>query len=157
METSTDLLAPCGLYCGTCQMYQATETDNLEWLERMRKFLSKLFPFAATATTDDLLCDGCRSGRIGIFCRECAIRDCTEQKGYQGCGECNDFPCIHINQFPVLTSKNAMLRACPIIQEEGAGAFIEAEEQRYRCPTCGQRLYRGARECYHCRSSVDLD
>jgi hypothetical protein len=157
METSTDLLAPCGLYCGMCQMYQATETDNHERLERLRKFMSRLFPIAANATADDLLCDGCRSGRLGIFCRECPIRDCTAQKGYHGCYECRDFPCTHIDQFPVLTGKNVMLRAHPIIQEEGASAFIEAEEQRYHCPICGQRLYRGARECNHCRSLVDLD
>jgi hypothetical protein len=157
MDTSVKLLAPCGLYCGMCVMYQATQANNRDLLERMRKLLSPLFSFAANATADDLLCDGCHSERIGIFCRECAIRDCTSQKSYQGCHECGDFPCDHIDHFPVPTGKKVMQRAHSAIQELGPAAFVEAEEQRYHCPACGQRLYRGARECRQCQTRVDLD
>jgi ssDNA-binding Zn-finger/Zn-ribbon topoisomerase 1 len=85
------------------------------------------------------------------------MRDCTNQKGYQGCYACSDFPCTHIGQFPVSTGKKVMLRAHPAIQKLGPAAFAEAEEQRYRCPTCGQLLHRGARVCQYCQSLVDLD
>jgi hypothetical protein len=157
MVTLPELLAPCGLYCGVCRIHQATQADERAYLQRLAKVYLRRFPEIVPADADDLLCDGCLSSRRSVFCRECSIRDCALQKGYQGCHECRDFPCSHIDEFPLPAGKKVILRAIPYWRDHGTEQWILSEEQRYRCPECGQGLFRGARQCPYCKSAVDVD
>jgi len=84
MEINPKLLAPCGLYCGVCRIRYATEKNDLEYLRRLARIYARRFPEIASSNPDELLCDGCLSTRRFVFCRKCTIRDCTQQKGYQG-------------------------------------------------------------------------
>jgi hypothetical protein len=110
-----------------------------------------------TLTAADLACDGCRSERISWFCRECAIRDCSMEKGFEGCYECGDFPCGLINEFPIPVGKRVIMRAVPYWREHGTVAWVRAEERRYVCPACDGSLYRGARNCPGCGLEVAVD
>jgi hypothetical protein len=157
METHAAYAAPCGLYCGVCRIRYATEENDLEYLRRLARIYARRVPELASASPDALLCDGCLSERRSLFCRECMIRDCTQQKGYQGCHECPDFPCSFIDGFPVPVGKRVILRSVPYWRAHGTEQWIRSEEARYRCPECGHRLFRGAGQCEHCRSAVDVD
>ena len=150
-------IAPCGLYCGVCRIHHATQENNLAYLKRLARIYARRFPEFAGAPAEELLCDGCLSTRRSVFCQECAIRDCTQQKGFEGCHQCPDFPCALIDQFPVPAGKKVMLRAIPYWRTHGTEAWIAAEEARYHCPACGHRLFRGARQCEQCRTSVSID
>lgn len=157
MEIHGEYAAPCGLYCGVCRIRYATEENDVGYLRRLVRIYARRVPDLASASPDALLCDGCLSERRSLFCRECAIRDCTQQKGYQGCHECGDFPCTLVDEFPVPAGKRVILRSIPYWRAQGTEQWIRSEEARYRCPECGHRLFRGARQCEHCKSAVDVD
>jgi hypothetical protein len=157
METHPEHIAPCGLYCGVCRIYHATQEDDRTFLQRLVNIYRRRFPEIAAATADELLCDGCLSARRSVFCRECSIRACTQQKGFEGCHECPGFPCSLIDEFPLPVGRKVILRAIPYWRTHGTEQWILAEEKRYRCPECGQRLFRGARQCRHCKAPVDVD
>jgi hypothetical protein len=156
MDINPEIIPPCGLYCGMCRMYQATQANDYSVLGRLAKIYSRRVPELAPLQAEDLCCDGCRSERKSIFCRNCSIRDCALEKGYLGCHECTDFPCELISEFPIPEGRKVIMRAIPFWSAHGTQAWIAAEEVRYRCPACDHRLYRGARGCPECSAPVDL-
>ena len=162
MKIHPEQLAPCGLYCGVCRLFHATQDDDRTLLERLAKIYARRsptqrLPEIAPLTADDLLCDGCQSKRRSVLCRECSIRECAQEKGHRGCHQCTHFPCSLVDEFPVPVGKKVILRAIPYWREHGTEEWIKAEEKRYECPACGGRLYRGAQRCPHCKSPVEVD
>jgi len=157
MEINPGLLAPCGLYCGVCGVYYATQDENEKFLQKLLKVYQGGIPQLAHLTTEDLRCDGCLSDRVSYFCRVCAIKSCTKEKGYAGCHECAEFPCPHVESFAMPVGKKVILRAIPYWREHGTEKWVRDEESRYACPGCGHRLFRGAKRCNECGISVDLD
>jgi hypothetical protein len=156
-QLNPEHVAPCGLYCGVCRIHHATQENDLAYLKRLLRVYRRRFPEMASLPPDELLCDGCLSARRFPFCQACAIRDCAQQKGLQGCYACADFPCALIDEFPMPVGKRVILRAVPYWRTHGMEAWAVAEEKRYRCPECGHRLFRGARQCERCRAEVDVD
>ena len=150
-------VAPCGLYCGVCRILQATQADDRAYLERLVKIYARRFPEMAGLPPEELLCDGCLSTRRSVLCQQCSIRQCIQIKGYSSCHECADFPCSLIDEFPMPVGKKVILRAIPYWRDHGTEEWIRAEEERYRCPECGGRLFRGARQCPECNMSVNVD
>ena len=157
MEVDQRLVAPCGLYCGVCGMYYATRDNNEKFLNRLLAVYQGKLPGMETVMVDDLKCEGCLSERPSTFCRVCAIKDCTRRESYAGCHECDDFPCEHVDNFPMPGGKKVILRAIPYWRVHGTEQWVEDEEARYVCPACGHRLFRGAKRCNVCKVSVDLD
>ena len=92
-----------------------------------------------------------------MYCRVCPIKSCAEEKGYEGCYQCDDFPCSFIEDFPQPVGKKVMMRAIPQWREMGTEKWVAAEEARYQCPQCGLKLFRGAKRCRECKTPVDLD
>ena len=41
--------------------------------------------------------------------------------------------------------------------EEGTAKWVAEEEERYHCPDCGNKLFRGAKRCNACKIPVDVD
>lgn len=157
MTVNQAFLAPCGLYCGVCGVYFATRDDNEKFLEKLLGVYQEKIPGLEQLTIEDLKCDGCLSERVSYFCRVCAIKDCTQKKGIAGCHECDDFPCAHIDGFPVPVGKRVIQRAIPYWREHGTEKWVADEEARYHCPRCDHMLFRGAKRCNKCKTDVDLD
>ena len=96
---SENLVAVCGLYCGACSIYRATQDENEEKLIDFAQGLS-----AKTGnkyTVDDVRCDGCLSkGQLDLWCRNCQIRVCPELRlGKVRCSDCEKFPCPRLVNF----------------------------------------------------------
>jgi hypothetical protein len=157
MVIKPELVAPCGLYCGVCGVYYATRDNNLKFLEKLVNVYKSNIPGMDSLKPEDLLCDGCLSDRKSIFCRICAIRECVQQKGYEGCNECDIFPCRQIDEFPMPVGKKVILRTVPYWRQQGTQKWIEDEEARYHCPDCSNKIFRGAKRCNKCGISLDLD
>ena len=149
MEINKEWLAPCGLYCGVCGIMIAHRDNN-------QKFKERLSTVYGTAV-EDIQCEGCLSSRPFTYCRVCPIKSCNVERGYEGCHQCDDFPCDHINNFLMPVGKKVMLRAIPQWREMGTEKWVEAEEKRYLCPHCGNQLFRGAKRCRSCKEAVDQD
>ncbi|MBW2322735.1 MAG: DUF3795 domain-containing protein [Deltaproteobacteria bacterium] len=135
MTVNQELLAPCGLYCGVCGVYIATNDENQKFKER----LSTVY----NLPPDQIKCQGCLSDERFVYCRVCSIRTCALEKKYEGCHQCHDFPCELIDAFPLPVGKKVIFRTIPAWRELGAQKWVEQEEKRYYCPHCGYRLFRG--------------
>lgn len=150
MEVDRKLLAPCGLYCGVCAILIAHRDNN-------EKFKERLVNVYGLKSTDEVRCEGCLSDDLFLYCQVCAIRNCCEEKGIEGCHQCDEFPCQFIDEFPMPVGKKVMMRAVPAWRELGTEKWVEEEERRYHCPQCGYSLFRGAKRCRDCGSEVDVD
>jgi hypothetical protein len=149
MANKMDLAAPCGLYCGVCSIYVAHRDDNLKFKERLTTVYN--------VGVEDIRCKGCLSDEPFVYCKTCEIKSCVAGKGLEGCHQCGEFPCRHIDDFPIAVGKKVILRSIPAWKELGTDRWMEEEEKRYDCPHCGYKLFRGAKRCRGCQQEVDVD
>lgn len=149
MKERNELAAPCGLYCGVCAIYVADRDGN-------DRFKEKLAPVYGVSV-DQVRCHGCLSDEPFVYCQVCPIKSCVVEKNYEGCHQCDDFPCGHIEEFPIPVAKKVILRSIPAWKELGTERWMQEEEKRYRCPHCDYALFRGAQRCRSCKEPVDLD
>jgi len=163
MTINPDFASPCGLYCGVCAIYIAHRDNNIKLKEGLVRLYKGgtpgkgTLPNSESLSTEDIRCGGCLSDDLFMHCRQCEIRACTTRKGYTGCHQCDEFPCQHINHFPMAVGKKVILRAVPYRREVGTEKWIQDEEARYICPECGNKVFRGAVKCNQCKAKLDLD
>ncbi len=163
MAVNQELMGPCGLYCGVCAIYIADRDNNLKLKERLVTLYKGgipgkgVLPGSEHLTVEDIHCRGCNSDDVFVYCRRCPIRDCTRAKRYEGCHQCDDFPCGYVETFPMAVGKKVILRAIPHWREVGTETFIRDEEARYICPECGNQVFRGAMRCNRCKTPLNLD
>jgi hypothetical protein len=153
-ETGTgkeNLVAVCGLYCGACPMYIATQTnDEQKQSALLKQFSSGPMKFKM----EDLLCDGCiGNGRVASFCRSCPIRSCpADKQNVARCSDCPDFPCSRISNF----NNDGMLHHAEVLQnlrqirEMGIQKWAKYEEERWRCPQCRMPMSWYDSKCSKC-------
>ena len=109
------LLAYCGLDCGECEAYIATQNNDRSGLEATAKKWAQQFG-AKDASADMCICDGCSTGKrnSSAHCVTCAIRLCASGRGVVTCAHCGDYGCTTLQQFfafaPVLKQKLEAIR-----------------------------------------------
>jgi hypothetical protein len=163
MKINPNFISPCGLYCGVCAIYIAHREANQKFKERLVNVYKGnvpgkgMLPNGDELSIEDINCCGCLSDEQFLHCRQCEIRDCTKQKGYTGCHQCDEFPCQHIDDFPMTVGKKVILRAIPYWREFGTEKWIQDEEARYICPECGNKVFRGVVRCNQCKANLNLD
>ena len=149
MTENPHLLSPCNLYCGVCGVYLAHRDDNQKFKERLATVYA--------VTPEQIRCEGCLSEDRFMHCQQCEIRQCAQEKGYSGCHECDDFPCQHIEHFPMTVGQKVILRCVPYRRKFGTEKWIQDEDARYFCPECGNKVFRGVIKCNQCKANLDLD
>ena len=99
----------CGLDCSICQAFIATRDDN----DEIRKKLAKEWSTNEyQLKPEDIQCLRCHSDQlILIFCKDCHIRNCARNKGFETCAQCEEYPCkdkLQANwaHFPDSTAKD---------------------------------------------------
>ena len=137
-----ELLPPCGLYCGLCGIHYATEHND----DRLRGKLAAAYGVPA----ESLVCNGCLSGTVFLYCRECAVKNCAAERKLEGCHLCGEFPCEKIESFPVPEARANMLRAVPEWKRLGTEEWIRSEMKLFSCKSCGTQMFRGAKKCREC-------
>ena len=91
-------LACCGIECGQCPVFLATQADDDAQRTKLSRSWSKLL--GAELAPADMNCDGClaREGRWFRHCRVCGIRACCADKGLANCAPCQDYPCLRLEE-----------------------------------------------------------
>ena len=145
------LVAPCGLYCGACPMYLATQ-ENSE--KRLESLMQQFSAGKMQMKREDLLCDGCiGGGRVASFCRACAMRSCAEGKtNVTRCSDCPDVPCTKVTNFnnDGMQHHSEVLENLRHMREMGISSWTKYEEDRWRCPQCKEKLSWYDKACAKC-------
>ncbi len=115
---TTDLISPCGIYCGGCSLYLAK--DHPEIIPMLLQHGVK---------EADLPCPGCRAldGNCKHLDARCEQFACAEEKDVHFCYECEDFPCNRLHpaadRAGSLPHNLKMFAQC-YIQKHGPEAYI---------------------------------
>ncbi len=129
-----ELIAPCGMNCGICSGYLALANDVRNKGIRTN------------------YCAGCRPrGKNCAFIKKQCELLMNGQVQY--CYECDDFPCRnlkHIDKRYKERYRMSMVENLEYIRENGMEAFLEKEEEKWRCPECGAVICCHNGICYSC-------
>jgi hypothetical protein len=109
------ILAYCGLDCGECEAYIATQKNDRAELEAdAKKWAAQ---FGGTEMGGDVcVCDGCSAGKRAATAHAatCGIRVCASARGVVTCAHCPDYGCATLQGFfafaPVLKEKLETIR-----------------------------------------------
>lgn len=107
--------AYCGIECGECEAYIATQKNDRAGLEKVAKQWAESYG-ANNTNADMCICDGCSSGkRISTaHAISCGIRLCASGRGVETCAHCPDYGCPTLQGFiafaPALKEKLEAIR-----------------------------------------------
>lgn len=107
--------AYCGLDCGECEAYVATQKNDRAGLDAVAKKWAAQFG-GKNLEGDACVCDGCSTGRrvSTAHAVTCGIRVCASARGVVTCAHCPDYACATVQQFfafaPVLKEKLEAIR-----------------------------------------------
>jgi hypothetical protein len=110
-----ELQAYCGLDCGECEAYVATQNDDRAGLEAVARKWAAAYG-RKDLTPDMCVCDGCTSGkRISTaHAATCRVRLCASSRGVRTCAHCPDYGCETLQGFfafaPILKDKLEAIR-----------------------------------------------
>jgi Protein of unknown function (DUF3795) len=125
-----NLAASCGLYCGSCGIYLATQENDAEKILQYALVLNQSF--------DETLCDGCKAVRKSVHgSRTCSIKKCTIEKNIEYCGTCREFPCKQLKDFQSrMPHRVEILESQNRLKETGMDQWLIEMKQNYSCPQC---------------------
>jgi len=139
-ERDGNLIAYCGLYCGDCFSYKGKVADLARDLRkelRQAKFdrLAEAIPFKEFQHYKEcyevlgalvrLRCKNvCKGGGGPPFCQ---IRKCCQQKGIDGCWECEEFEACEKLVFLKPVHGDAHVKNLRKINKAGVGSFLEGK------------------------------
>ena len=108
-----DMIAPCGANCGICMAFLRTANR----------------------------CFGCLTHDVSIakVGRNCRIKMCNKEKGFEYCYECNEYPCSlikHLDKRYRLNYSYSMIDNLNAIKTDGIDKFLANCEKNYTCD-CG--------------------
>jgi len=82
--------------------------------------------------SQDKPCKGCRFGGGWSWWPDCPVRDCVLQKGLDFCYQCKDFPCLKLQEEPLLDRKREMIEINDKIKAIGIENWMKLLQERYR-------------------------
>ncbi len=129
-----ELIAPCGMNCGICSSYLSMKND-LKSTGIMRSY-----------------CDGCRprDKNCAFMKKQCEL---LGSGSVQYCFECEEFPCRNLKHLDKRYStlyRMSMIENLEFIRDKGMAAFLQKEEEKWKCPECGAVICCHNGICYSC-------
>ena len=96
------ILAYCGIDCGACPAYVATQNNDDALRALTAKKWSELYK--AERKAEDINCDGCLgdTGKLFVYCGACEVRQCAREKQISTCADCPEYSCSKLDDFCAL-------------------------------------------------------
>jgi len=93
-----EILAYCGMDCGICPVYRATQADDDAAREKAASFFSKLFN--TDIPLQAINCDGCTAitGKLFGHCDSCEVRACARARDLDICAQCPEYSCEKLDR-----------------------------------------------------------
>ena len=125
-----NLISVCGLYCGACGIYLATQENDIEKILKYAVVLNQSF--------DDTFCNGCRSSKKSAHCiKICSFIKCTFIKGIEFCGTCKQFPCKELTDFQSkMPHRVEIVESQNRLKEIGWEQWLIEMKEKYACSQC---------------------
>ena len=93
-----EIVAYCGLDCGECKAFKATQAKDFEQKKQIAKHWSD--QGETKFKPKDVDCHGCKSDVISGFCRQlCQIRPCAEERKVKTCANCDYYLCEKLKEY----------------------------------------------------------
>jgi len=94
----SEMIAYCGLDCGKCDAFRATQAKDSESKKQLAERWTK--GMNVGFRPEDINCCGCMSDTISGWCRKiCRIRPCAENRKVKTCAHCDAYPCGKLKEF----------------------------------------------------------
>jgi hypothetical protein len=105
-------LAYCCLECLKCDLFIATRDNN----EKLKAEVAQKWNVTKDKNfkLEDFNCFGCKSEKLGYFCRNCTVKKCAVNKGLPTCAHCDDLDSCDQKlwkDFPWIKEKAIKLKA----------------------------------------------
>ena len=135
-EFTPELIAPCGINCALCGGYLALRYNVKSKGIRM--------PY----------CKGCRprDKECSFLKKRCEL---LLDNKVRFCYECKDFPCGNLiklddNDKPKTGFRVSMIENLEFIKSNGITKFLNREQEKWKCPECGQVICCHNGVCFNC-------
>ncbi|WP_180141880.1 DUF3795 domain-containing protein [Desulfoluna butyratoxydans] len=134
----------CGLYCGACSFKVAFDTNERDHIECMPAKYEKF---------RDLPLEFCPGCRLENQCGKCEIKDCAEKKEIEFCSQCNEFPCIKLENFnnDGIPHHYEAIKNLLLLKEIGTSEWIALQRENWECK-CGSKYSWYLKKCKKCSS-----
>jgi len=112
-ESEKHLIAPCGIYCGACDLFLGNSRNLAKEMYRILNGfnMADVGPWAMGIQRERVIdflnilqnwsqgnkCLGCW---LGGGSRSCAVRACSQQQAFLTCAECERMPCNRLEEGP---------------------------------------------------------
>ncbi len=138
---NSELIAPCGINCATCAAY---------------------FGYTMSGTKRKHACLGCRLRNNDGEKRHLQRKSCAFLKKHcqilandkvRFCFECADYPCTNLKKLDDRYKKKYsmnLIENLNFIKSHGIEKFLNNQQEKFTCPTCGATLCVHTGRCYSC-------
>ncbi len=128
-----ELVAPCGMNCALCKNYLA----YTHGVPQQRGKVSH--------------CPGCLPRGKNCYIK----RGCKKLSKHQlnSCGDCADMPCENLKRLEKRYTERygtSFVANLKEINEKGMAQFLQAQQAKSKCPTCGGIVSIHDKKCYSC-------
>ena len=128
-----ELIAPCGMNCGVCASHLAMKNDL------KKKGIGKTY------------CAGCLpQSKNCHYKKQC---DLLGKGLVRFCYECEDFPCQRLKTLDKRYRTfyhMSMIENVEYIRDNGISRFLAREQEKWRCPECGEVICCHNGICFNC-------
>jgi hypothetical protein len=150
-----NLIGRCGLYCGVCEIYRAYK-DSQELRGKIAKKHNCL--------PEEVRCEGCQALSVYGWSYEkewgsnCKILKCLNAKGFSFCYECPQYDTcqLHAGLAKACLPRIDLRANLQLIREGKAEEWLLEQDQRWRCPKCGNPVIVSYefKECHWCGNKL---
>ncbi len=138
------LVGRCGLYCGACGIYRAYR-DGGTYLEKVAESFE--------CSPDLVRCEGCHDLTDDCWGNDCRIVKCLRNKRLGSCHECegidgcDKFKDLYQGYLEIGVDLRKNLNR---IRSGDIEAWLQEQDKRWRCETCGKKVSCHMEECHQC-------
>ena len=133
VKFTSELIAPCGMNCAICKAYLA----YTHGIPRVRGKVT--------------YCAGCLPRAKNCYIK----RGCAKLSKHQiqSCHQCDTIPCRHLDHLDKRYRERygmSMVENLKMIKAKGMAGFLKNQQEKYKCPNCGDVVCVHDGKCYPC-------
>jgi hypothetical protein len=122
------LLGPCGIYCGTCDIYVAGTSGDRAKQQTIAEWLKE--HHNADARPEQIRCRGCWGCLSDHWSADCTILKCAKARGIKLCCDCGEYEtCTTLEVFYQGGDYHGARATLKRIREVGLDAWVRERER----------------------------